>query len=160
MKQEEKRELVKKWMRGKNKQPLEFINTVLNGADSLDNLVLRVLLVCISEPSINSKSNAVETRPSRRRSVFDIWRHILYVKPDVDIFDTMEAMHRLRKRICGSYCGNVERTVFHVYIDSLSQFNGIRRGLRTLEFSNGGVYLRFTDWEKMKRKVRTKKETV
>ena len=53
-----------------------------------------------------------ETGYGRRRSSLDIWRHVKFFEPDVDIFTVMETLYGLRNELNGNYCWIVKRGVF------------------------------------------------
>lgn len=78
--------------------------------DSLDDLVVKILKMSKTYCSV-SKIN-FETTPGRYRSSLDIWRHVIAVRPDVDIFSVMESLLNVSQWLTYRYCFVVRRTVF------------------------------------------------
>jgi hypothetical protein len=96
-------------------QNLALVEVVDTG--TLKELVLSILLVSRTRTSANS-DNIAETSPGRRRSSIDIWRHVLYFRPEVDILEIMRTLVDIVKtdrRVSTIFCGQVVRRVFRLY---------------------------------------------
>lgn len=53
-----------------------------------------------------------ESSSERWRSVLDIWRHIIYYYPNVEIFDVMHSLFEIKNECGGQYCHEVRRRTF------------------------------------------------
>lgn len=104
---------------------------------SLDELVLKVLFFTHFYGSFGDN---FETTRDRYRSVLDIWRHVIYYRSDVSIFDVMHSLFNNRTLLIGQYCGNVERRVFKLkeHVE-----NGSLLGVH----AHDEFGLQFRDWE-------------
>lgn len=90
------------------KEAVVFPKTV--SSTKLDELVYFVIK---NMETFSSKSGrTIETLPGRRRSVIDIWRHVINFKKDVTIFEVMESIYKLRLKLVGHYCNMTRRSVF------------------------------------------------
>ena len=112
---EKRREKILNYINTCRTDPLHFVHEgkvvkeILH--DSLITLIRGVLRHSENCCSINS-SEILETRSGRRRSSLDIWRHVKYFIPDVDIFTVMETLYVMRGELYGNYCWLVKRGVF------------------------------------------------
>jgi len=57
-------------------------------------------------------NNWTETGINKWRSSLDIWRHTKFYKPEVTIFEVMEALYNMSKYYVGHYCPDISRRVF------------------------------------------------
>jgi hypothetical protein len=87
----------------------------------INNLITYCLRMSESNGSYRKTTNSDitggfirETPQNRYRSSFDIWRHILSVKPDTTIFEVLRGFYSIRDDVWGQYCWDVERLVFHL----------------------------------------------
>lgn len=71
---------------------------------SLEEWVTEILRLAEIYASIN-EGGEWETRSGAARSCIDIWRHLKYFKPEVSIFEVMEAMYKIRDQLGGQFCG-------------------------------------------------------
>jgi hypothetical protein len=110
----------------------------LKNIESLDELMLTVLKDTEIFWSKNTVTKEVETDSGRHRSVFDIWRHILYFKPTTTIFEVMKSISDNRNELGYQYCPTVNRRVFNIYPGIDGRFNSTHPD----EFD-----LHFSDWE-------------
>jgi hypothetical protein len=80
-------------------------------------MVRRCIELNYNYNSINSESQEIETYRSRSRSSLDIWRHIKYYYPDIEIFDVMSSLHKIymNKEIRGIFCNDIKRRVFRIH---------------------------------------------
>lgn len=53
-----------------------------------------------------------ETDADTFRSSLDIWRHVIYIKPEITIFQVMSAIWERREELAGQYCYEIYRRVF------------------------------------------------
>lgn len=90
----------------------EIIEFPITESMSLKALVYAILEKCVGYDSYTVTSMRYETSSGRMRSSLDIWRHVKYYRPDVDIFSVMEALYQLRDKMYGHYCVTVCRAVF------------------------------------------------
>lgn len=79
---------------------------------SIDDMVRRVFELSKRYPSFNSNTGEYESSANRWRSVLDIWRHIIFFYPTVEIFDVMHSLYKLREECSGQYCTDVNRRTF------------------------------------------------
>jgi hypothetical protein len=88
------------------------INAVIN-----DWFVWTILESTGKYGSINSLTKIKETYAGCNRSVLDIWRHCIYYRPELTIFDIMNSLYSLvyDGDISTLFCGNIERRVFYIY---------------------------------------------
>ena len=63
---------------------------------------------------LDGKQDSFETSAGRWRSVADIWRHIIYFRPEVTIFEVMETIYAHQEQFVGHFCEDVMRRVFAV----------------------------------------------
>lgn len=81
----------------------------------LRDVVIETLNVSETRDSLTFDTKVRETPPNRWRSVFDLWRHIIYYNPEVTIFQVMRVLFTLEvsNSIIGQFCTDVNRRVFH-----------------------------------------------
>jgi len=83
----EKEDLVLKYIENKNTTPLYFH---FNINESFSIFTLKYLIIKILDLSEEYEScsieNELETNSGKWRSVLDIWRHVIYYKPDIISF--------------------------------------------------------------------------
>ena len=113
--------------------PLIFMKTnytpanlepILENLDNLDDMVLNCINLARQFTSNNINSKKVETWAGRWRSVLDIWRHVIYFKSDVTIFQVMESIYRLRENFSSHYCTTIRRRVFNVFSNNVWPIDG------------------------------------
>lgn len=82
---------------------------------TVKEMVLRAMALCCDYDSYNSDTKEYETCEGKHRSAIDLWRHIKYYYPEIEIFDVIMAI----KEICnvdfkarGQFCNDVKRRVF------------------------------------------------
>lgn len=108
----------------------------LKNIESLDKLMLAVLKDTEIFWSKNTITNEVETDSFRHRSVFDIWRHILYFKSTTTIFEVMQSIYYNRDKLGYQYCTTVNRRVFNIYPGIDGRFNSTHLDEFNLHFSD------------------------
>lgn len=86
-----------------------------------------------------------ETPSNRYRSSFDIWRHILSVKPETTIFEVLRGFFNIRDDIWGQYCWDVERLVFHLI--STEEDPDDYESIDEYSEENSEYDLEFYEWE-------------
>ncbi len=81
---------------------------------TIDEMVKRAIILSYSYASYNSETKEYETSKARRRSSLDIWRHIKYYYPNIEIFEVMHSLYRIynNKELAGLFCPDVMRRVF------------------------------------------------
>lgn len=85
-----------------------------SGSPNRKYLIKAILTMSQTCSSMNIETGIVETPRGKNRSVIDIWRHAIYMYPDMDIYRIMEAMHTLCKdgEVFGQFCRRIKRAVF------------------------------------------------
>lgn len=78
---------------------------------TVDDMVRRTLILTKNYASYNN-DDMKETSSNRFRSVVDIWRHITYYYPTIEIFDVMHSLYNIKEELGGQYCNDVHRRVF------------------------------------------------
>jgi hypothetical protein len=78
----------------------------------LDNLVYKCVFLTNDYYSINSETNEIETNPRKWRSSLDIWRHVKYFKPEINLVEVMDSLYKNRGNYVGQFCGNISKRVF------------------------------------------------
>ena len=81
-----------------------------DGITSLRDVIEFVLKESIHRKSLYLKSRSTQCTSYARRSSFDIWRHVKYFCPTVDLFSVMRIMAGLP--IFHAYCSTVRKRVF------------------------------------------------
>lgn len=81
---------------------------------TVDDMVKRVLTLSEKYMSYNSNSGEFETSSGRWRSSLDIWRHIIYYYPAIEIFDVMHSLYKIQEECGGQFCNDVERRTFRL----------------------------------------------
>ena len=108
-------EKVLQYISDKKTNPLRFNGSPhLRKIEDLDELVYKILKHTKHYRSINIASGLVETNPNRWRSSLDIWRHVIYYKPNYTIFDVMNSLYILgtNNKVFGQYCHLIYRRTF------------------------------------------------
>ena len=108
-------EKVLQYISDKKTNPLRFNGSPhLRKIEDLDELVYKILKHTKHYRSINIASGLVETNPNRWRSSLDIWRHVIYYKPNYTIFDVMNSLYILgtNNKVFGQYCHFINRRTF------------------------------------------------
>jgi len=108
-------ESVLMYIKSKDKTPLCFHfpygNNFLS-AYRLRELITEILDLSDEFPSYNV-DNEIETDCGRWRSVLDIWRHVIYYKPDINIFEVMRELFSIGDEyLVGHYCRDILKRVF------------------------------------------------
>lgn len=114
---------------------------------SLADMVVAILITARHMGSANK--DGVETFTGKRRSSLDIWRHIIAVRPDVELFDVMETILSIVRNLNINYCYVVHRTVFtyREYALTDDQLLYDKPGATVCrEYGN----IRFSSWNKLK----------
>ncbi|HBY20782.1 MAG TPA: hypothetical protein DEG71_07210 [Clostridiales bacterium] len=137
----EKEDLVLKYIENKNTTPLYFH---FNINESFSIFTLKYLIIKILDLSEEYEScsieNELETNSGKWRSVLDIWRHVIYYKPDINIFEVMRELFSIgNEYLVGHYCENIKRRVFKL------DKNTTGCALFTGKVDEFGLY--FSDWE-------------
>lgn len=78
---------------------------------SLDKLTYQVVLMTLSEDSYTSE-DGFQCNRNRWRSSLDIWRHIIYFKPEITILQVMNSLFNIGDTLSGHFCDNIMRRVF------------------------------------------------
>jgi hypothetical protein len=78
----------------------------------LDDIIFRIIKLSEDFYSFNPTTDLLETVARKNRSAIDIWRHYKSIDPEAEIFPVMEALYRLRLKLCGRYCSTVKRITF------------------------------------------------
>lgn len=140
------------------------LQPILNaGSKTLKDLVYAILENCIHFGSYEPESTRFETSYGRMRSSLDIWRHVIYYRPDVDIFSVMEVLYQLRNDLYGHYCSTVHRTVFKIPSPwQTYSFTHNPKGFYTHEYRSSAIgvqnVLKFSGWKKLHYKGEKKYE--
>lgn len=79
---------------------------------SIEKMIERVLLLSREYSSYDRETKECETGEDRWRSVIDIWRHIIYYYPNIEIFDVMRGIYNIRYNLGGQFCTTVLRRTF------------------------------------------------
>ena len=112
------REMVDYFLEDKQCIPLMFYNLPKEREPrktlGLKGIVYHCLELTGNYHSQNTVTNNIETSSDRFRSVYDIWRHVLYYRPKVTIIDVMNTLWRFRRSYIGHYCPDIQRRVFKV----------------------------------------------
>ena len=83
------------------------------GKLELDELILEVLKLTNDHRSYTDNVKiSLETTSGRWRSVYDIWRHVLYFNKEVSLLDVMASMYKNKDKYSGHYCPDIHRRVF------------------------------------------------
>ncbi len=107
------------WLKIQDTTPLVFCD--LQGNPIKDIFITKILSIAIVQilrltKRYYSWSSHKETNPGLRRSVLDIYRHLIYFYPDVDFIDLMKELSK-SNRVSSLYCGYTRTRTF--YIDRL-----------------------------------------
>jgi hypothetical protein len=90
----------------------EEVGNELIFADDFEDEIFRILIAMRKYGSFNP-DGSVDTRPERRRTVTDIWRHVLYFYPEKTIFDVMHELGKCNShKFAGFKCGTINQQVF------------------------------------------------
>jgi len=83
-------------------------------ARTLECMIILTLYYSKFLSSYNSKTKVLETAPNKRRSVLDIWRHIIYFHPEISIFSVMAMLtsKRVKHKLFSTVCYSLGRRVF------------------------------------------------
>lgn len=119
------RDKILKYKATVNTVPLIFVNEDFEeerGVFVPKGTVLEMVQDCLELMgefySMNSYTKQIETRPNRNRSSWDIWRHIIYICPEITIFQVMAALFENREGNMESLnCCDIERRVFRYRIN-------------------------------------------
>ena len=127
----------------KDRSPLEFYypDTNIKHPDltlSLDEFVMQIVNLTHSYRSKNI-NNWTETNLGKWRSSLDIWRHVIYYKPEVTIFEVMEALYNRKKYYVSHYCPDIQRRVFKLEKNYKDGY------LQEIDRDEYGLY--FYEWE-------------
>jgi hypothetical protein len=79
---------------------------------SVEDMIRRVLILSRTYASYNSNTEEFEASKDRWRSVLDIWRHIIYYYPTIEIFDVMRTMYEMQYYLGGQFCLDIQRRTF------------------------------------------------
>lgn len=110
-------EMVLNYINLEDCSPLMFVNREGEHSSpsiyyvNLDLMVYDCLDLAYDHYSINIRK-ITETHPDKWRSVLDIWRHVIFFNPKIDIFSVMRSLYRQQSKLVGHYCGNIHRRVF------------------------------------------------
>jgi len=93
-------------------------------AETLGELVLTILRMTQTYPSV-FEDLKVQATKDRNRSALDLWRHVIAVRPEVQLSEVMHELFNLPKKSCGMlYCGTVKRRVFYPkFVDWFPEHN-------------------------------------
>lgn len=88
-----------------------------NGTPHRKNLIKVLLYASTYYYSKNTVTGEIETPPRKNRSIIDIWRHALYLYPNISLFKLMESMHSLCSdgEVFGQACKIIKRAVFRTH---------------------------------------------
>ena len=91
-------------------------NSIEIKSGSIDSMVMSALELSNTNYSARKEGESLvlETTPGRSRSAYDLWRHIKTYKPSVSIYQVMEAIYSINKKLYVSYCTTVMRTVVSI----------------------------------------------
>lgn len=78
--------------------------------EELVHVILRYVLEFYSQDSLGK----IQCGRGARRSALDIWRHAIFFRPEISIFDVMECLIGYNTRMTRRYCFDVERRVFRI----------------------------------------------
>jgi hypothetical protein len=144
-------EKVLNYIKNFNSSPLYFYENVQIEFNKLKDSPLWECIERILELTEDYSSNrkigerlVSETSANRTRSSFDIWRHILSIKPETTIFDVLREMYKNQSELVGHYCSSVYRQVFRLR----KIVNNLRDEDWKLYTDNITEYsVHFKDWE-------------
>jgi hypothetical protein len=110
-------------------------------------MIERIVFMTGMKPSyIRDEDRLTKTCDSRRwRSSLDIWRHAIYFKPDLSIFQVMYYLYDLAsndEKLSGHYCCDIYRRVF--------KHTGITLWYRLYGDDADEYKLSLYDWAKLK----------
>lgn len=110
---------------------------------SLDDMISFVLEMARQRESFYSRGSIYSWRQCRggaNRSAMDIWRHIKYYQPDIDLFSVMRGLFNYDgNEYVRQVCPTVHKRVFYINYDNRN-YNDYNKD----EFS-----LLWDDWEKI-----------
>jgi hypothetical protein len=117
----ENQKLVLRYLEFKKQTPLYFENLPKEDIAkfkkySLDTLVFRCLEKMKRYDSFCNEDKIFETRSGKWRSILDIWRHVLFFRPQTTIFDVMDSVARNEHKYYGQYCFEIHRRTFKTYV--------------------------------------------
>lgn len=84
----------------------------ISGEYSVESMVKRTMTLTKDFPSFTKDGENFESSNGKWRSVFDIWRHIIYYYPEVTIFDVMHVLYSIQDECGGQFCNSVDRRTF------------------------------------------------
>lgn len=151
----ERRELVSRFLVGKNLNPLIFVDHHGESAklgikkrirenETSDAELIKIILMHKEDYfSKDRETGTVETSPGKHRSVLDIWRHVIFYRK-LSIFDVMSILYSIREDLRIQYCRVIHRRVF----DSRRDSSGFLRSDLQMDFSYLDEFgLDFMSWE-------------
>ena len=128
--------------------PERLIRLNPGGAVNKSLLVMGILTMSAEFCSTRAENHLIETFPGKNRSVIDIWRHAIYVFPEIDITELMEEIHYLcdSGQVFGQYCSVVRRAVFRNFNLSYTDMHFMSREYK----------ISFNSWKNLHNREETK----
>lgn len=103
---------------------------------NIEDVVIKIMELTRQYPSFNSSDDLIETRSNYWRSCLDIWRHVIYFYPDVEIFDVMHVLYNIEKKCGGQFCATVEKRTFKIKGTGDTQFTNWQKPEHMLLYCN------------------------
>jgi hypothetical protein len=108
---------VKNYIKNKKQTPLYFVNSYgvikeIEGGKEISLEKLIYVILDFSSTCYSRDKDVVETGPSRRRSVLDIWRHVKYYLPETTIYQVMNSLYKIKDELFSEVCLYIQRRVF------------------------------------------------
>lgn len=105
------------YMKHRNTSPLMFKNVSESEQPDVENMTLNKLVhhclwLTSYYVSYDAETEHYQCDSNRWRSSGDLWRHVIYYKPDVTIIDVIKVLWEDRHLFVGHYCEDVHRRVF------------------------------------------------
>ncbi len=118
MTQEKARGKVITYLRGRNKSPLHFMNSYLGEKIDIKNAERRSLIGLIIEILSYNEDYYSSGKGTKRKEYYDyrtsldIWRHVIYYRPEVTIFEVMKCIANNKEKFVGHICHEIDCRVF------------------------------------------------
>lgn len=100
----------------------EFPERKVDEFKDLFDLIIKLFKLSKICASVNINTGRLETTAGRRRSVFDIWRHVKYYLPEITIFEIMREIFKNKESFIIGYCSTIRRIVLCYYGEGSSRY--------------------------------------
>lgn len=107
---------------------------------ALTDLTYKILGLTDLFPSRELTTKKFQCYAGSNRSSLDIWRHIIYFRPEISIYSVMEILYSFENYLYSNMCSDVKRRVFKLANEDDSFYD---------EDKKDEYGMTFNDWEKI-----------